>query len=919
MDPYLNLNNSGASNLTLGANELAGTTVVNNGYTGQYGRNAGAQVDYVTKSGTDNFHGNLSYWYNGSFLNANEWFANQSGTPLPNVLQHQYAASLGGPIFKGKTHFFVDVEGLRAKIPTSQQVIIPSPQFQSFVLGNLAATGNSAAIPFYQNIFNLYNGAPGASRATPVTSDLSPSLSCGAFTGGGAFGPGGVPCGVAFRSNATNASKEWMLTGRIDQTIGPNDTLFGRFRTDHGVQPTFTDPINPIFNVTSTQPQYEGQLNYTHAFSAAMTNQAIISGSWYSAIFAPSNLSATLQTFPTTLNFPTFTSLGAFTRLVPQGRNVTQYMGVDDFSIQAGNHNLKFGVNFRRNDVTDFTFGIGSSGRARLTGANALTTFAAGNVSSFAQSFPTRLSQPLALYSLGLYGQDEMRVAKNLKVTLALRIDRNSNATCRTNCFSRFVNNFSQIPHGLDVPYNQSIATGLSDVFPNLEAIAWQPRVGFAWSLFGGNNPTVLRGGAGLFADLYPAVLADNFATNPPNVVSFTFTRLPLAPAIAGNAFSTAAGANAAFQQQFASGGTLASIQGAVPTFVPPDFNSVNNNVTNPKFLEWNLELQQAMGAHGSISLNYVGNHGYDIFVSNPMTNAFCDIPTCGGAFGPLPTSAPDPRFGTVTDLRNRAVSNYNGLTISVNRQFGSWFQVKAGYTWSHALDEVSNGGILPYSLDDSILTQIDPTNIHNLNYGNADYDIRHAVSASYVVDVPFKFSNGLVRSVLGGWQLGGTFFARTGLPFTVINSSLAGVGGLISNSAGALLPAEITGSPSLNCDAPKPVAAPAACLNAADFNAAQLTFGNQPRNQFRGPRFFDADVNFNKSFAVTERTRIGVGANIFNVFNHPNFANPDFDIASGTFGNILSTVALPTSPYGSFVGAAASARIIQLNARVTF
>ncbi|HEX6880657.1 MAG TPA: carboxypeptidase regulatory-like domain-containing protein, partial [Terriglobales bacterium] len=125
MDPFLNLNNSGASNLLLGTNELAEATVTTNGYTGEYGRNAGAQVNYATKSGTNNFHGNAIYSYSGAAMNARDWFATP-GEANPNSQQHQWAASIGGPIVKDKTFFFLDTEGVRYKLPTSQAAYIPS-------------------------------------------------------------------------------------------------------------------------------------------------------------------------------------------------------------------------------------------------------------------------------------------------------------------------------------------------------------------------------------------------------------------------------------------------------------------------------------------------------------------------------------------------------------------------------------------------------------------------------------------------------------------------------------------------------------------------------------------------------------------------------------------------------------------------
>src|SRR5262252_4297167 len=309
MEPYLNLNNSGASNLTMGANELDQISVVQNGYTAQYGRQAGAQVNATTKSGTNAFHGNATYWWNGTSLNANDWFSNNAG-----------AASLGGPIVKNKLFFFVDQEGLRFVLPgVSGFNYLPTPQFANYVLANVNST-TAGSLPFYQNIFNLYAGAPGASRAIPVTGadDSSGALGCGdwgAANGGGAahgFGVAGTACAMKFTSNQNNLNTEWLLATRIDYNISNRDQLFGRFKTDHGVQATGTDPINPIFNADSVQPAYEGQLTETHTFGSNAVNQLIVSGNWFSALFTANNLPGALKAFPTTMQFGDglFTSLG---------------------------------------------------------------------------------------------------------------------------------------------------------------------------------------------------------------------------------------------------------------------------------------------------------------------------------------------------------------------------------------------------------------------------------------------------------------------------------------------------------------------------------------------------------------------------------------------------------------------------------
>src|ERR1700693_2562614 len=175
-DPFLNLNNSGASNLLLGSNEVQEVAVVSNGYTGQYGRQAGAQVDYTTKSGGNAFHGDAVYYWNGSALNANDTFLNAGGQPRPFENNNQWAASLGGPIKKDKAFFFINTEGLRYTFGSSTQVFVPTQSLQNFILTTSLPANNPSAIPFYQKIFTLYNNAPGVANAQAVPGDSCGSL-----------------------------------------------------------------------------------------------------------------------------------------------------------------------------------------------------------------------------------------------------------------------------------------------------------------------------------------------------------------------------------------------------------------------------------------------------------------------------------------------------------------------------------------------------------------------------------------------------------------------------------------------------------------------------------------------------------------------------------------------------------------------
>src|SRR5580658_10058659 len=206
-DPFLNLNNSGATNLLLGNNEVQEATVVTNGYSGQYGGFAGANVNYITKSGSNNWHGNTNYFWDGRAMNANNFFNVGNDAPRPFVNANQYAASFGGPIKKDKAFFFWNYEGLRVILPTSEQVQVPDALFQTAIINNLSqpfnanipGSGLSQSVPFYQTMFKLYNAAPGISRAVkgvPNAADISGCVGQ-TFTDpvtGAAFGAGANPC-----------------------------------------------------------------------------------------------------------------------------------------------------------------------------------------------------------------------------------------------------------------------------------------------------------------------------------------------------------------------------------------------------------------------------------------------------------------------------------------------------------------------------------------------------------------------------------------------------------------------------------------------------------------------------------------------------------------------------------------------------
>ncbi|MFL6304214.1 MAG: carboxypeptidase regulatory-like domain-containing protein, partial [Candidatus Sulfotelmatobacter sp.] len=445
-DTYgINTNYSAASNLLLGNNDIAEVTVVSPAYQGQYGSSSGAFVTELTKSGGSTYHGNAVYWWNGRVLNANNYFNKQNApiTLRPFDNANQWAASVGGPVphTSDKLHFFFDNEGIRLVLPTSSFVYIPSKAFQQAVLGNISQV-SPAQLNFYQNLFKVYNGAQGAAQAGTVSgSDPSGCNNQSPVIQGVPFGAGAEPCSVQFRSVAGNSTNETIYVGRVDYDANSKDHLFAHFKIDKGLQASYTDPINPLFNVTSKQPEYEAQLNESHIFTPNLVNQFVMATMYYRGNSGNPNLAASTALFPYTLSFAsgTFASLGGQNNQYPAGRNVTQYQLIDDLSWSKGRHTVKIGASFRRANMTNYSPGSGTIG---YSSSETLNDFINGVNDVWTQSFPLRQTQPVSLWALGMYAQDEWAVLPNVKITLSLRSDTESNPVCHTNCYARFASDF---------------------------------------------------------------------------------------------------------------------------------------------------------------------------------------------------------------------------------------------------------------------------------------------------------------------------------------------------------------------------------------------------------------------------------------------------------------------------------------------
>ncbi|MBV9625888.1 MAG: hypothetical protein JOZ14_18115 [Acidobacteria bacterium] len=549
---------------------------------------------------------------------------------------------------------------------------------------------------------------------------------------------------------------------------------------------------------------------------------------------------------------------------------------------------------------------------------------ATGTPTLLDQAFPAHTEQAIATYTVGGYIEDQWRITPHFSTTLALRLDHPSNPVCQRRCFAHAVAPFLSLDHNATIPYNRTIVQGGKRALTGLTNLEVQPRVSFAWQphILGVHN-TVMRGGTGIFYDQYPINVVDDFASNPPLLNHFLvgFTGNNLAPGqMCGgslcNLFADAAAANSAFVSSFNSSAPP-NTSGAVPgLFTSDKFTHA------PQYQKWSLAGEQGFGQNMSLSISYVGNHGIHEAVGNNSVNAFSSR-----GFGDLPASAPDPRFGPSTQVQSIGVSNYNGMIVSFTRRFASGL-IQANYAWSHALDEVS--GVLQFAAffgggpNTSFLNPEDPNNLRKFNYGSADYDVRHSFKLNYLWELPLwrlTFGHGPL-ALLKGWQAAGTLLDRSGLPFTPYDAGTTGT--LSGTNYGGTVFANYTGNGTgTNCFRTFGVGQPHInnCLDPAKYSPSPAGFGDIHRNSFRGPGYFSSDFAIMKNTKIPgwEAAQFGIGAQFFNVFNHPNFDMPVGNVSSSLFGQITRTVSGPTTVFGGLLGADASPRVIQLKIQLSF
>jgi hypothetical protein len=887
------------------------------------GRYGASQVNYVTKSGTNQFHGNLYELWNGSLLNAADYFTNATpGSHKPRSTVNHFGGSLGGPIAHDKLFFFFDSEWVRIALPIVTPTIVPSAAFQQYVLQQLLPP----LLPFYREMFSLYGNTSGTSI---------PVLDCP------------IAAGCANRQSVSHSSDdhEQVQTVRLDYNVNQNDTTWIRFQSDTGVQAAYTDPINSLFDAVSPQPLYSFAAGYTHVFSQNLVNYFNPAFSWYESLFGPSDFQKTLSAFPIVLQGSganAFTPMGGLDNTWVQGRRASRFFVNDNLSWSHGAHELRFGTNTRIFRLNDYDFGEGTV--PTETYAN-LQQFISGVANTASETFPSNVNEPFNFLNLDVYAQDAWKVTRTLTWTFGLRDTFNSNPLNPHDQVARLSGSFSSISHDVNQPLNAAIQTHLGNLFSSTPLAILQPRTAIAWQF---EPKSVLRTGFGIFSDILPGTVADLVGTNPPYDKTFQGGVLgsvggtAIAPGVPNSAVDATVAANQKFSLGFPQNQlSCASPQANPATCLPPVAMTAvpDGKLHAPYFMEWSLGIEHQLGMTASLQAQYVGTRA----VNQPYLTQVNGYQTvCQGCFAPFPYLQPtDPRFGAVTQFSTGANSHYNGLQLTAMKRLGHGLQGQVNYTWSRCMDTVSNGGFLQFSAG-GILSPL-PGDLAR-DYGPCDYDIRQNLNGQYVYQLPMKVRSHSLGYALNGWQISGTMFWHSGVPFSVLSTPYSANGNGIVQGSGPQFASVVPGVPLYEHHAIPGVTQPGtlqwlnpyAFVSAVDPSTGQCNggdspqncqFGNLGRNALRGPDFLWSDFYLTKWFVLTEHVKLRFEGQFFNVFNHPNFALPSV-VQAGIpgnpstqtgFGALTYATSPPTGLLGVGLGGDSSPRMIAFQARLEF
>lgn len=813
-------------------------------YGADTGGTAGGQVEIVSQTGTNKFHGAVYDFLRNDYFDSKGPF----DSTTPNLKFNNFGASLGGPILKNRTFFFGTYGGFRQNVAQTLKATVPSDAFRAAVLAS------SPVLAPFLNAYPEGNGAPNGAD------------------------------GVFYNSSSATTNVEDSYLFRVSHTFSSKDDGFVRYNIDHA---TITAPSGSLRDIknTATSPM-NATVQYTHVFSPTILNEFRVgfNRAWsVSSTIGYLTKSQNID-WALALGFNSFASLSNSTssELAP-----STYSYLDDLTKIMGRHTFKGGV-----EIKDVQYNYGQVGVNQLQ-YNSPAAFEK-NALDFVNDVAQVPVHGLHKVESFAYIQDQFKLRQNLTLTYGLRYEF-FNVLHEVHGRSRAFDPAS-CPLG-NCPQGGQFTIPVTDNF--------EPRFSFAWEPRRFHEKLVVRGGAGVYhgeaqlGDLNAP--SDNFTTLFTLLpTDFPGLSWPVAPFVATAAEN--------------------------PQAVQP--RGLQRKRLDPRVTQYGLQVQTALPHRFVLDTGYIGSWGDHQFYRTYVNNYYVGTLT-----------RPLPGFGQVDYKNAEGTTNFNAWQTSVQRQFHSGLGVQVNYLWSHILnDGVTGGGEADY-----------PNNVNCMGceYSNGDQDVRHSLSANAIYNLPFGsgqafFNHGIAKELLGGITVTSIISARSGLPVNVVLNRQANYvdpktgqtvyvvpdGNNTDHSAGVsnLRPDRVPGV-SLTPPGGRSSHPSGQWINPAAFaTPANNTWGNASRNPLDGPDLWQADLGTGKIFSIGERVSAEFRAEIFNIFNRSQYANPTSDFtgiataaspsalqaAQSSFSNTTSTI--NTSATGS-----GTPRRIQFSLRIRY
>jgi len=845
-------------------------------YAPEFGGKSGAVINVVSKSGSNTFHGSLFEFVRNDLFDPKNFF-DSAAAPIPPFRKNQFGGSLGGPVHKNKTFFFLSYEGQRVRKSLTQTFSVPTAAMRRGDLSGLptiydpTATVGGQRQPFPDNqILKLDPVAVALLTQMPF-----PNLP-----------------GIAqnLRSTGNQRINGNQYSQRLDHQLSATDTIYlrGSLFDAREVDPfgsgVLQESLLPGFGRNLSTHAINGVAGWTHTFNANFLNEArfgflTVAGGQTSPN-AGNNFAVQTGLQGVTPNlldtgYPQVSFGGQFTTMGDPAlftfRNNRDFEFYDNATWHKNRQTIKFGayaMHYNLQPVNpNGARGIFSFTPRWTSSAPGLTD---GNAfADFLLWYPTTAQVGLGRAAMNastnwahFYIQDNWQIHPNLKIDIGIRYEYNQNMTEANNQIAaldtsvaggRFV--VSSDGSGdispangllpfLPIPYVTSSAVGWNNSLLVTRPLRVAPRGGLAWSL--PSFKTVIRAGLGVYSNQAAYSIVTNLAQNLPFFVTKTVNAAAttLSPAVTTENALTA--------------DTVGTVGG----------NNLDHNFKIEYNEVWNVNLERELSSSTLFSLAYVGSR-----TVHADSATVLKVPLPGR--GPIGARRPIPQLSQINDIRWNGWAAYHALTVAAKRRFTKGLMLDANWTWSHSIDDASDPGA---TFNETNL----PQNVYDLaaEKASSSFDHRQRVVVSFIYQLPWpKDSISWVRVLFEQWQAGGNFTAQSGAPFTVnISSDQANIG------AGPAQRPNVSGNPN---EGPM---TPQQWFNTSVFSLPALyTFGNAPRNSALGPGLQEFDLSLQKDIRPTEATKLQFRAEAYNLFNHPHFNIPNRTAFTANFGSISS------------------------------